>query len=95
MPASLNYLLGEQALYWTLAILFSFFISLILLLRSGRGYSVQDTEAHAVDYARTIKEGHGGMTAFLWVFFIFFFVWTIVYFIQHAGEFAILFVGGG
>jgi hypothetical protein len=95
MPTSLNFTLGEQGLYWTLAILFSFVISLVLLLRSGRGYSVHDTQAHSVEYGGVIKEGHGGMTAFLWAFFILFLVWTIVYFIQHAGEFAVLFVGGG
>jgi hypothetical protein len=93
MP-SLNFTLGTDAVYWTLTILFAFFISLILLLRSGRGYSVEDTEAHATDYGGTIKEGHGGITAFLWVYFAFFLVWTIIYFAQHAGEFAIIFAGG-
>jgi diacylglycerol kinase len=94
MP-SLNFTLGVDAVYWTLLIIFAFFFSLVLLLRSGRGYSVDDTEAHASEYGGVIKEGHGGMTAFLWVYFVFFLVWTVVYFAQHAGEFAILFAGGG
>ncbi len=92
---SLNSILGIEALFWTLTLIFSFLVSLILLLRSGHSYSVQDTEAHSTNYAGVIKEGHGGMTAFLWVFYIFMFVWTIVYFVQHASEFAIIFAGGG
>ena len=92
---SLNFTLGTEALYWTLTIIFAFLVTLVLILRSGHGYSVHDTEAHAMDYAGVIKEGHGGMTAFLWVFYIFMFIWTIVYFVQHASEFAIIFAGGG
>jgi preprotein translocase subunit SecG len=92
---SLNFTLGMDAFYWTLVIIFLFLVSLILLIRSGHGYSVHDTQAHASEYAGEIKEGHGGMTAFLWVFFTFMLVWTIVYFILHAGEFAIVFAGGG
>jgi len=90
---SLNFTLGIDALYWTLAIVFAFLLTLILLLRSGRGYSVHDTEAHSTDYAGVIKEGHGGMTAFLWVFFAALLVFTIAYFVMHASEFAIIFAG--
>ena len=64
-----------------------------LVLRSGHGYSVHDTETHAADYANVIKEGHGGLTAFLWVSFILIFGWTIMYFVTHWGEFARLFAG--
>jgi hypothetical protein len=91
---SLNFILGSGALYWTLASIFAFLVTVILLLRSGHGYSVHDTEAHAANYAGVIKEGHGGMTAFLWFFYGVMFSWTIYYFIQHAGEFAIIFAGG-
>lgn len=62
-----------------------------LALRSGHGYSVSDTEAHASDYAGEIKEGHGGLTLFLWVSFIAMFIWTIVYLVQHASEFSVIF----
>jgi hypothetical protein len=92
---SLNFTLGIDALYWTLTFIFAFLVTLILILRSGHGYSVHDTEAHSTNYAGVIKEGHGGMTAFLWVFYIFMFIWTIVYFVLHASEFAIIFAGGG
>jgi hypothetical protein len=95
MLNSLNFTLGVDALYWTLTIIFSAVVTLILLLRSGHGYSVEDTQAHAVDFGGEISEGHGGMTAFLWVYFILFIIWMIVYFIQHAGEFGIIFVSGG
>ena len=91
MQDSVNFILGLDSLYYTLMIIFAFLVSLILLLRSGHGYSVHDTKAHSSDYAGQIKEGHGGMTAFLWVFFIFMFIWTIVYFVLHSGEFAIIF----
>ena len=95
MHLSLNFILGRDALYWTLAIIFVFLVMLVLLLRSGHGYSVQDTQAHSTDFGGVIREGHGGMTAFLWIFYAFMFIWTIVYFAQHASEFAIILAGGG
>lgn len=66
-------------------------VFLWLALISGRGYTVEDTEAHASDYAEVIKEGHGGMTAFLWVSFISLFAWTIYYFFVHWEEFYVIF----
>lgn len=69
----------------------SFIILVLLALRSGHGYSVEDTEAHATDYAGVIKEGHGGITAFLWVSFAVILGWTIAYLIQHWSEFSVLF----
>jgi hypothetical protein len=62
-----------------------------LILRSGRGYSVHDTEAHAVNYADEIKEGHGGLTLFLWLSFLAIFIWTIIYLVQHGSEFSVIF----
>jgi hypothetical protein len=91
LDPTLNFVLGKEGFYWTLTIMFAFLGTLFLLLRSGHGYSVHDTEAHATDYARVIKEGHGGMTAFLWAFYVFMLIWTVVYFVQHASEFAIIF----
>jgi hypothetical protein len=52
---------------------------------------VHDTEAHAVNYADEIKEGHGGLTLFLWLSFLSIIVWTIVYLVQHASEFSVIF----
>jgi hypothetical protein len=62
-----------------------------LMLRSGNGYSVHDTEAHAVNYANEVKEGHGGMTLFLWLSFVAIIIFTIVYLVQHASEFSVIF----
>jgi hypothetical protein len=62
-----------------------------LILRSGHNYTVQDTEAHAVDYANQVREGHGGMTLFLWVSFIAIIIWCIIYLVQHASEFSVIF----
>jgi hypothetical protein len=77
-------------MFWvTIGSIFSFAILLILLIQ-GSKYSVNDTRAHSADYGGVIKEGHGGMTSFLWVMFIGILVWTIVYLIMHWSEFAII-----
>jgi hypothetical protein len=77
-------------LFWiAVGSVFTFVLLLLLLIR-GSGYSVADTEAHAADYAGVIREGHGGITIFLWVLFISLFIWTIVYFAMHWHEFAII-----
>jgi hypothetical protein len=78
-------------IWLVLAVISATGILIWLMLRSGKGYSVQDTEAHATNYADEVKEGHGRMTLFLWVSFVVILIWTIVYFIQHAGEFAVIF----
>lgn len=77
-------------LLWTAVGAVLAFVLLLLAFISGSRYSVQDAEAHATDYGGVIKEGHGGMTAFLWVLFIGMFVWTIVYFVMHWSEFAVI-----
>jgi hypothetical protein len=77
--------------YIVIAVAVSIVILTWLALRSGHGYSVHDTEAHAVNYADEIKEGHGGMTLFLWLSFTAIIVWTIVYLVQHASEFSAIF----
>ncbi len=69
----------------------AFVIVMWLMLRSGHGYSVHDAEAHSTNFADTIKEGHGGLTLFLWVSFITIFVWTIFYLVEHWSEFSVIF----
>jgi hypothetical protein len=77
-------------MFWiTIGSVLAFVLLLILLIR-GSGYSVADTQSHAADYGGVIKEGHGGMTAFLWTVFTSIFIWTIVYFIMHWSEFAVI-----
>ena len=71
------------------AVVFSLLV--LLALRGGHGYSVHDTQAHSVDYANTIKEGHGGMTAFLWLSYFSILVWSCVYLGSHWAEFVRLF----
>jgi hypothetical protein len=77
--------------YVAMGVAVSFVIVTWLILRSGHGYSVHDTEAHSTNYADVIKEGHGGLTLFLWVSFIAIFIWSIVYLVQHASEFLEIF----
>jgi len=77
-------------LFWiTIGSVLCFTILIILLIR-GSKYSVSDTQAHSTDFAGIIQEGHGGMTAFLWLLFAGMFVWVIVYLIIHWHEFAII-----
>jgi hypothetical protein len=75
----------------TLLCVFGFLIFMVLLLRSGSGYTEKDLDAHAVGFPGGLREGHGGVPAFLWLAFAAMFVWTIVYFIQHVAEFAVIF----
>ena len=93
MPStdSLNQVLGVAGTCWTVVLVAATIVLLYLILRSGHGYSVEDTEAHATEYAGVIKEGHGGMTAFLWIAYAAMALWTIAYLVQHADEFGILF----
>jgi hypothetical protein len=83
--------LNLMGFFLTLAIIFGFLVFMVLLLRSGRGYAEKDVDAHAVSFPSDLKEGHGGMPAFLLVAFSAMLIWTIVYFVQHASEFAIIF----
>ena len=64
-----------------------------LAYTGGRGYSVEDTESHASHYADEIKEGHGRVTALLWVTFAAVVAWTIFYLVQHASEFSAMTTG--
>ena len=77
--------------YLVLAIALSSVIIVWLVLRSGKNYSVNDTEAHSTSYADVIKEGHGGLTLFLWVSFAVILIWTVVYLVQHWSEFTQVF----
>jgi hypothetical protein len=77
--------------YLVLTVALGFVIITWLVLRSGKNYSVNDTEAHSTNYADVIKEGHGGLTMFLWVSFTVILIWTVVYLVQHWSEFAEIF----
>jgi hypothetical protein len=79
------------------AFLFAVFFGIVfsilvwLALRGGHDYSVNDTQAHSVDYANVIREGHGGLTAFLWLSYAGILVWTLVYLWMHWDEVVRLF----
>lgn len=78
--------------FWlTLVIIAALGVTVWLSLRSGRNYSVDDTEAHSANYANVIKEGHGGLTAFLLVSFGVILIWTLIYLVLHWSEFGVLF----
>ncbi|XUX01244.1 MAG: hypothetical protein TUN42_04445 [Dehalogenimonas sp.] len=62
-----------------------------LALCAGRGYSVEDTVAHAEKFANAVEEGHGGMTAFVWISSGAILVWSFVYLIMHWQQFAVTF----
>jgi hypothetical protein len=66
-------------------------VLLWLALTSGRGYTVEDTEAHSSNYAEVVNEGHGGIPAFLWVSFGAITIWVIYYFAVHWQEFIVIF----
>ncbi len=79
--------------FWigTVTVILSVFF-LWLFIIQGRNYSVHDTEAHAEEFGDLIKEGHGGMTMFLWVSFAAIFVWMIYYFAINWRQFLVLFI---
>jgi hypothetical protein len=62
-----------------------------LAVRAGKGYSVEDTQAHAETFAVGVQEGHGGMPAITLVVILFLIIWSIVYLIMHWSEFAVVF----
>jgi len=54
-----------------------------LIVISKDHYSQSDVEAHASDYGRVIKEGHGPMLPYLWAIFIGVFIIVIVYWVLN------------
>ena len=94
MPAvttSLNVSLGLSSLWLVLSLTGVFVFLFILLLRSGRGHSVDDAASHSINFAGIIKEGDGRLPAFLWLVFSALLIWGIVYYAMHWHEFAIIF----
>ena len=66
-------------------------VMIYLATRSGRGYSPERTKSEAEKYGDAVEEGHGGVTAFLWVSFAAIFAWCIVYLSLHWNEFSSVF----
>lgn len=65
-------------------------IAIWLFVRGNPHYSVDDAESHAEDYANVIKEGHGGMTSFLWASFILILMWAIYYLVINWHQFYVI-----
>ena len=77
--------------FWIFAVSLAFIVIFIWLFVKGKkNYSVEDAESHAEDYGEVIKEGHGGMTIFLWTSFILIFGWTVYYFIVNWSQFFVI-----
>jgi hypothetical protein len=85
--------LNTLTLYIVLFCIFGFALSMQLLLRSGRRHAAKDIDAHAVAFPEGLKEGHGGIPAFLVVVFGAVCIWAVVYLAIHAREFAVIFAG--
>ena len=62
-----------------------------LAVRAGKGYSVEDTQAHAETFGDVVQEGHGGMPAVALVPIIAILIWSVVYLIMHWSQFAVVF----
>jgi hypothetical protein len=62
-----------------------------LALRAGHGYSVEDTVAHSETFANAVQEGHGGMTAFVWICCGAIVIWSFIYLATHWQQFATTF----
>lgn len=71
----------------TLAVITAFCLAVALALYSGRAYKHHDADSHSTEYAGIIKEGHGPLTVLLIVAYIAILVWTVVYLVQHRGDF--------
>jgi hypothetical protein len=77
--------------FFTVVVILVASLLIYLALRAGRGYSVDDTQAHAETFGGGIQEGHGGVTAFVAVWIIAILIWATVYLIQHWSQYAVVF----
>jgi hypothetical protein len=72
-----------------------FALLIYFIIRSGHSYSNEDADAHAEEYAGTIREAHGGLTAFLIISFATIFIWTVYYFFINWSQFLVIFQNSG
>jgi len=74
----------------TVAIIFATLIGILLIVRSGDKYSIEDANAHAEEFGGIIAESHGPLTDFLYVCYAVMIVWALIYLWQHWSEFTSL-----
>jgi hypothetical protein len=79
--------------FWIALASLTFAVVMLWLIVVGNGrLSAEGLEAHSEGFAGVIREGHGGMTVFLWVSFALLILWTVYYFAAHAQQFLVIFV---
>jgi hypothetical protein len=76
------------------SLVFSVLMLWLIVVGNGRARA-GDSEAHAEGFAGVVREGHGGMTVFLWVSFALLVLWTVYYFVAHAQQFLVIFTSNG
>jgi hypothetical protein len=82
--------------FWIAVVSLVFSAVMIWLIVVGNGRSREEgSEAHAEGFAGVVREGHGGMTIFLWVSFALLVLWTVYYFVAHAQQFLVIFTSNG
>ena len=65
------------------------------IIKSGHGYSNKDADEDAEDYAGTITEARGGLTALLIISYVLILAWTVYYFYINWYQFEKIFVAPG
>ena len=81
---------------WIALASLTFSVVMLWLIVVGNGRPrAERAEAHAEEFAGVVREGHGGMTMFLWVSFTLLILWTVYYFVVHAQQFLVIFTSNG
>jgi hypothetical protein len=65
-------------------------LAIWLFALGKKNYTVQDAETQAEEFGNVIKESYGGMTIFLWVWFVFSLGWAIYYYIINWPQFYVI-----
>lgn len=74
----------------TLIIIACGFVATLLSLYSGETYSNERVDNENEDYANTIKESRGPVSAFLWVCYLAIALFSFIYLVQHWQEFTMI-----
>ena len=80
----------ETSLWMFIACVTALCVFIWLFVMGNRNYTVDDTESHAEQFGGVIKEGHGGMTVFLWISFALILGWAVYYLVVNWSQFAVI-----